>query len=26
MNDSDRSEGWKQQETVIDIEGDNPGE
>ncbi|MEQ9358515.1 MAG: hypothetical protein RIG63_19385 [Coleofasciculus chthonoplastes F3-SA18-01] len=26
MNDSDRSNEWKQQKTVIAIEGDNPGE
>ncbi len=26
FNYSDRSDDWKQQETVIAIEGDNPGE
>lgn len=26
MNDSDRSDDWKQQETVIAIEGENLGE
>jgi hypothetical protein len=26
MNNSDRRDGWKQQETVIAIEGDHPGE
>jgi hypothetical protein len=26
MNDSDRSDDWKQQETIIAIEGNNPGE
>ncbi|GAB4171963.1 MAG: hypothetical protein Fur006_00500 [Coleofasciculaceae cyanobacterium] len=26
MNDSDRSDDWKQQETVIATEGENPGE
>lgn len=25
MNDSDRSDDWKQQETVIATEGENPG-
>lgn len=24
MNDNDRSDDWKQQETVIALEGDNP--
>ena len=26
MNDSDRSDDWKQQETIIATEGENPGE